>query len=732
MKNKKLISNAQVAVPLNVNSLYSYSFGEDLDVKVGSVVLVEIGNKETYGVVFSINENNYQEKELKPIKSVLAKELVFSQKMLKFLTWFSNYNMVPIGNVAKTILQHIDKVFQKKEVAIIKLKEESVNVDLNVLNRSPKKRELIEVLKREETIEVQDLKKAYGFSKKNIEDLLAFGIIEQKFEEVLDLYQNNFVFKPAELSKEQKKVAGEILDKISKSAYSVNLLEGLPGSGKTEVYFELINKMIIQQKQVLVMLPEIGLSRQWLERFQQRFAIKPYEWHSNISKANKDKIWKGVLNGDIKVVVGTRSSLFLPFYNLGLIILDEEHDSSFKQEEQIIYNARDMAIVRGKIEGAPIVLCSATPSIETEYNVMVGKYNHFKLNTRFNQNLLPEINIIDLKEEKLGKGENISKTLQENMESTLARNEQVLLFLNRRGFAPITICTECGHEFKCDNCSANLVEHKSRGKMLCHYCGKSSYLIEFCPSCNTVGNIKNYGVGVEKIKEEVQKKFVGKQIFIASSDTIRNVYDAEIFIKKVERKEIDIIIGTQLVSKGYDFPMITLVGIIDGQPSGLNSELKAMEKSWQIFYQVAGRAGRGSVKGSVVVQTYNKNNFFIEYLKNYDRQGFINQEIENRKLAQMPPFTNLAGIIVQGINQQQILDFCYEMSKKIRKDYKGYSIIGPSEAPIFKLRGKFRYRFLITAHKNLKIQNIITLWLQNIKIPSNIKLFVDIDPINFY
>ncbi len=732
MKNKKFISNVQVAVPLNVNSLYSYSFEECLNVKLGSIVLVSIGNQETCGIVFSINENKYEEKKLKPIKSIFNEGLVFNEKMLKFLVWFSNYNMVPIGKVAKTMLQHIENFSQKKETAIIKLKEENINFDANVLSRSPKKRELIEVLKKSGAIELQDLKKSYGFSKKNIEDLLGLGIIEQNFEEVLDKYQDKFIFQPAELSEEQKEVARKILQKVEKASYSVNVLEGLPGSGKTEVYFEIINKMILQKKQVLIMLPEIGLSSQWLERFQQRFAVKPYEWHSNVSKASKDKIWKGVLNGDIKVIVGTRSSLFLPFRNLGLIILDEEHDSSFKQEEQMIYNARDMAIVRGKMEGIPVLLCSATPSIETEYNVMIGKYNHFKLSTRFNQSSLPEISIIDLKEEKLEKGESISKTLQENMKKTLSKGEQVLLFLNRRGFAPITLCTECGYEFKCDNCSANLVEHKSRGKMLCHYCGKSSHLVEFCPSCNAVGNIRNYGVGVEKIKEEVEKLFPEKQIFVASSDTIKNVYDAEVFIKKVENREIDIIIGTQLISKGYDFPMITLVGIIDGEPSGLNSELKAMEKSWQIFYQVAGRAGRGKTKGTVMLQTYNKNNFFIEYLKNYDREGFVKQEIENRELAQMPPFTNLAGVIVQGVNRQTTLDFCYEISKKIRKDYKGFSIIGPSEAPIFKLRGKFRYRFLITAHKNLKIQSIIALWLKNIKLPSNIKVIVDIDPVNFY
>ena len=526
----------------------------------------------------------------------------------------------------------------------------------------------------------------------------------------------------------------DIVEQICKTGFdkfSVHLIQGATGSGKTEVYLEAAQKIIDTGAQVLILLPEVLLATQLIERFKARLkGCAIAEWNSSLSPKKRAVIWHGVLNEKIKVVVGARSALFLPFPKLKLSIIDEEHDNSFKQEEGVVYNARDMAIMRAKFEDFPILLSTATPSVETYYNAIQAKYELHKLPSRYTGVSLPEVRIIDLNQTGKSYNEWISTPLRNEIINCLERKKLSMIFLNRRGYSPLTLCKHCGEKFSCPNCQFWLVEHRKKNQMLCHYCGFSQDKLIKCPKCESEEKLLAVGPGIERIEEEVQALFPNAKIAVLTSDTIGDFKKASKIIQAIENKEYDIILGTQMLAKGLNFPDLHLVGVIDADVSFAGCDLRILERTFQLLYQVAGRAGREHEKGLVLIQTSFPENQLLAHIKQWDYDAFINLEVKNRRESFMPPFSKLAMIRASASCEHNLHSFMHSMVQQAPlKD--GIEILGPSPSPMYKLRNKFRYRVIIRTKKQNNIQSYIANWLSLVEVPSSIQLKVDIDPYNF-
>lgn len=537
-------------------------------------------------------------------------------------------------------------------------------------------------------------------------------------------------FTHAELSKKQETAAGELRQDVKNHQFSVSLLDGVTGSGKTEVYFEAIEEAINDGKQVLVMLPEIALSHQWLMRFEKRFGLTPSVWHSDRSVKERRETWLDVANGASQLVVGARSALFLPFQNLGLIIVDEEHDQSYKQEEGTIYHARDMAVARAKFEEVPAVLVSATPSIESVNNVQEGKYKMLHLPERFGGAKLPKIEIVDMRKEKLKGDEFISSAISKSLRESLTNGQQSVLFLNRRGYAPLTLCRACGHRMQCPNCSAWLVMHQpesSHSRLNCHHCGYWTSTPKACPACKKEGNLHACGPGVERVAEEVKAKFPEAAVEVMSSDSPKA---ADEIVKKMLDHDIDILVGTQMIAKGHHFPRLAFVGIIDADLGLEGGDLRAMERTYQLLHQVSGRAGREEEIGKVIIQTYNPHNVVIDSLAHENRDKFVAREIAMRKEHEVPPFGRLATVTVSGRKEDAVKKYVRALALGAPQA-KDAHVFGPAPAPMSYLRGQYRHRLLIKAPRKFNIQEYIRAMLAKHKTPSGMRVKVDVDPYNF-
>ena len=528
----------------------------------------------------------------------------------------------------------------------------------------------------------------------------------------------------------EQRVAVETLTQQICAGFSVSLLDGITGSGKTEVYFEAVAHALAHHKTVLILLPEITLTTAFLTRFEKRFGVKPACWHSEMTPKQRRDIWQGILSGSIQVVVGARSALFLPFQNLGLIVVDEEHDASYKQEEGVLYNARDMAIVRAHIAQCPIILASATPSLETYCNALSGKYHHLHLTKRFAEATLPDIEIVDMRQKEKGTVKFISPKLKCALADTLEKKEQALLFINRRGYAPLILCRECGARLKCPHCSAWLVEHRRAGYMCCHHCGYTKPIPKKCPVCQSE-NLISCGPGVERIYEEAVLAFPTAHVKMVTSDTLNNRTAFTTLLDELENGLIDILVGTQLLAKGHHFPNLTLVGVIDADQGLAGGDLRASERTFQLLHQVMGRAGRANKKGHALLQSYQPENMIIQALKNNNRMAFFETEIETRQLLKMPPFGRLAAVIFSGKNELLVAKTAQQMAAVAPRD-TSITVLGPTPAPIAQLRRKYRYRLLIQTEKNVNIQNIMAHWLTLFKVPSSITVRLDIDPYSFF
>ncbi len=556
--------------------------------------------------------------------------------------------------------------------------------------------------------------------------LLSSNAIEKFQQEVFKTFNTDIKASTIKLSEEQKRSLKKM--NISNQKFRVHVLQGTTGSGKTIVYFSALKEIIKKDFQGLILLPEIGLTSQFEKKFIEFFEIVPAVWHSGISKKKKEIIWSGVANGEIKVVIGARSSLFLPFKKLGLIIVDEEHDQSYKQDEGVTYNARDMAISRASFENIPINLITAVPSIETFENVKKGKYSISRLEKRYQNASLPNYEIINLNETKLEKQSWLSKKIIEKVNSHLDKDDQVLFFLNRRGFSPHVLCSKCFNSYSCPNCSINLVYHKNKNNLLCHYCGFKTSLKRICikdGDCEIIFS----GPGVERISEEVKKKFPTKKIEIFSSDTM-NKKDSIIKLEKIINNQIQILVGTQLISKGFHFPNLNCIVVVDIDLSSHGHDLRGAEKNLQLYHQLSGRAGRAGKPATVYFQTLNNNHKMILDLTNRNPNIFLDRELDIRKKNKLPPFQRFISLILTGENEMKLEKEAYKFKTFIESKITG-KILGPVNAPIFKIKKRYRIRLLIRGEKTLKLQNSLAVAIPNYKFQPGIKLSVDVDPINF-
>ncbi len=556
--------------------------------------------------------------------------------------------------------------------------------------------------------------------------LLSGKAMEKLQKDVFKIFKNSIRPNTIKLSEEQKKSLKKM--NISNEKFRVHVLQGTTGSGKTMVYFSALREIINKGFQGLILLPEIGLTSQFEKKFLEFFGITPAVWHSGISKKKKEIIWSGVANGEIKVVIGARSSLFLPFRKLGLIIVDEEHDQSYKQDEGVTYNARDMAISRASFENIPINLITAVPSIETFENVHKGKYSISKLEKRYQNASLPNYEIINLNETKLEKQSWLSKKIIEKVRFHLDKDDQVLFFLNRRGFSPHVLCNKCFNSYSCPNCSINLVYHKNKGNLLCHYCGFKTSLKRTCVKDGDCEIIFS-GPGVERISEEVKKNFPSKKIEIFSSDTM-NKKDSIIKLERIINNQVQILVGTQLISKGFHFPNLNCIVVVDIDLYSHGHDLRGAEKNLQLYHQLSGRAGRTGKPAIVYFQTYNNNHEMISDLTNSNPDIFLDKELDIRKRNKLPPFQRFISLILTGDNEAKLEKEAYKFKNFIENKLTG-KILGPVNAPIFRLKKKFRVRLLIRGSKTLKLQNSLAAAIPNYKFQPGIKLSVDVDPINF-
>ena len=536
-----------------------------------------------------------------------------------------------------------------------------------------------------------------------------------------------------DLSDDQAAAAETLRAKMRSGAYGTTLLKGVTGSGKTEVYLEAVAEALRIGRQALVLLPEIALTSEFITRVEARFGMKPAEWHSGVTMTERRRCWKMVGNGDAQLVVGARSALYLPYRDLGLIVVDEEHDTSYKQDDGVLYNARDMAVLRASLNNAQVVLASATPSLESWANVEAGKYDRITLTSRFGDAVLPDMKAIDMRAEDVPSGRWISPSLRSAIIDRMEKGEQSLVFLNRRGYAPLTICRACGHQIACDHCDARMVEHRFLKRLMCHQCGETKPMPEVCPNCQAEGKLNPVGPGVERMAEEVAELFPDAKIAVLSSDLFGSARALKEKIEEIGRGETDIIIGTQLVAKGHNFPRLTLVGVIDADLGLQGSDLRAAERTFQLMRQVAGRAGRAETPGIALLQTYQPEHHVIRAILSGDEEEFWKAEAAERKAAGVPPYGRMAGIVISGPDMQEVFDLGNALARRADPLTRiGAQVFGPAPAPIARIRGRHRVRLLVKADKTAPLQNALQQWVAQVRVPNNVRLSIDIDPQSFY
>ena len=733
---------AEVLIPVGVDQTYSYAVPEDLSVAVGDFVEVPLGTRLAEGVVWRIARSAPAGADLKTIVRRLPL-LALSQAARDFIEWVARWTLSPRGMVLRMMV-----------TAPFQAGPEVPRVGVRLIGRpsarlTPARARVLAAFETGLTFSKKALAEAAACSVSVIESLIdegTLGTMALPREPVAHPCDPDFARPSLEL--DQRRAADFLTACVRNRNFSVELLEGVTGSGKTEVYFEAIAAAVQVGSQCLILLPEIALTAQFLDRFARRFGAGPGEWHSSLSARKRARLWQAAASGEVKVVAGARSALFLPFHNLGLIIVDEEHDAAYKQEEGVAYHARDMAVVRGRIEKAAVILSTATPSIETQVNAAQGRYAHVKLQSRFNARPLPRIESIDLRKEAPPPGRWTAPRLASAIRATLAAGEQALLFLNRRGYAPLTLCRACGHRFQCPQCTAWLVEHRFRRSLICHQCGHVERRPSLCPSCGAVESLTACGPGIERLAEEVATLFPQARILTLSSDFPGGAERLRAEIESVARGACDLLIGTQLVAKGHNFPQLSLVGVIDADIGLMSGDPRAAERTFQLLQQVTGRAGRFAAKGRALVQSWQPEHPVMRALLSGDSASFYEEETSARSRAGLPPFGRLASLVISAKNAviaerfaRDLLRAAYALPSS--KDWtlapagqmakaNELSLLGPAEAPVAVIRGRHRYRLLVRAPRSADLQGFLRAWLAaGPKERGGVRIAVDVDPQSF-
>ena len=720
-----------VLLPVALDQTYDYLLPDDCAPPApGSFVMVPFGQQSRIGVVWdrALGEG----KPVKPEKMKVIDAILDVPPLpllaLAFAEWITRYTLGPLGMVVRMMMS-APAAFEPTK---LRLGVTLVPGAPRAARMSPEREKALAVASDGLIRAKSSLAAEAQCSLAVINGLVAagqlaeVGIPERRHPRPDPAHQANT------FGEAQGAAVHLLQAAVEAGAYSVTLLDGVTGSGKTEVYFEAVAKALEASHQALILLPEIALTSQFLGRFAKRFGCAPAEWHSALSATERGRVWKGAATGDVRVVVGARSALFLPFCDLGLIVVDEEHDQGYKQDDRVHYQGRDMAVVRGLLGKFPVVLASATPSVESHVNARTGRYRHVVLPGRYSGVEMPDVSAIDLRKEPPDAGRWLSPRLVEAVAETMAKGQQSLLFLNRRGYAPLTLCRKCGERFQCPQCTAWLVEHRFKKRLNCHHCGFSLPIPEKCPKCQEPGSLVACGPGVERVAEEVAERFPDAKLALLSSDLIPSLTEMRAVIASIEAGEAHIIIGTQIVAKGHHFPDLATVGIVDGD-LGLaqGADPRAGERTFQLLHQVTGRAGRAAIRGRGLVQTHLPEHPVMAAILSGDRDAYIEQEIRTRQLGLLPPYGRLAALIVSARDKGLAESAAREIARRAPPAER-IEVLGPAEAPIAVIRGRHRWRILVKAPRELDIQSYLRAWTANLPpIKGDLKLSVDIDPYNF-
>ena len=715
-----------VLLPLPLAEPFTYRAGSAGPLAPGDIVEVPIGNRVSLGVVWDGTPEPLPEKA--KLKDVLRRCDVppIPQPLRKLVDWVAAYTLNPTGAVLKMCLPEPRALIEPPPSrAVLKLG------DASGVKTSEQRLRVLEIVRGQPGLSVAKLAEAAAVSQAVVRKLLELGaLVADQVPAFRPPPAPDWQRPGRALNALQAEAAAALRAAAEAHDFSVTLLEGVTGAGKTEVYYEAVAAALARGRQVLVLLPEIALTQQSLDRFEQRFGAPAWAWHSEMPEGRRAATLRAISRGEAKVVIGARSALFLPYADLGLIVVDEEHDASYKQEEGVIYNARDMAVVRAKLEGIAVILASATPSLESLNNVARRRYAHAVLPERHNAASMPRIEIVDMRKERLPAQRFISAPLVAALTETIAAGEQAMLFLNRRGYAPLTLCGACGHRLQCPNCAAWLVEHKRHGRLQCHHCGHQQRLPQHCPSCNAEDKFKACGPGVERLAEEAAALFPDARLAVMASDTANTPRMIGEMLERMEQREIDILIGTQIVAKGHHFPLLTLVGVIDADLGLAGGDPRAAERTHQLLTQVAGRAGRAAHPGRVLLQSFDPQHPVIAALSRHDTAGFLAAEMAERQRAGMPPFGRLAAVIVSGTDQAEVEQAARALARAAPRG-NGLSVLGPAPAPLHYLRGRYRERLLLKAEREIDVPAALREWMAKVKLPSGVKRTVDIDPYSF-
>jgi primosomal protein N' (replication factor Y) len=720
-----------ILLPVALDQTYDYLLPVDVDAPPGAFVLVPFGPQTRIGVVWdaSVGEGAkpVADKKLKAVTAALSDVTPLPALSLRFAEWVARYTLAPLGMVVRMMMGSSAVFEAGKPRRGVRLNEGASYPP----RMTPKRKRALEVaadgLIRAKGALAAEAQCSVGV----VDGLVEAGILVEVAIPEPRLPIPDPLHHVTQFADAQARAAHTMHAAADVAAFSVTLLDGVTGSGKTEVYFEAVAGTLERGRQALIMLPEIALTSQFMDRFARRFGCPPVEWHSALSSAERARAWRAAATGEAKVVVGARSALFLPYKDLGLIVVDEEHDPGFKQEDRVHYQARDMAVVRASLGKFAVVLASATPSIESHVNARSGRYGRVELPGRYSGAELPEVAAIDLRKHPPERGRWLSPPLVEAVAKTLADGQQTLLFLNRRGYAPLTLCRTCGHRIDCPQCTAWLVEHRYRHRLNCHHCGFSLPIPEKCPKCGEPSSLVACGPGVERIAEEVAERFPEARIALLSSDLVPSLTEMREVVKCIEAGEADIIIGTQMVAKGHHFPQLATVGVVDGDLGLGQADPRAAERTFQLMHQVTGRAGRVLAAGRGLIQTHMPEHPVMQAIISGDREAFLAREIRQRQSAQLPPYGRLAALVVSARDREMAQLFARDTAHRAPPAQR-IEVLGPAEAPLAVVRGRHRWRLLVKAPRELDIQAYIRAWLRSLpKPPADLRLTVDIDPYNF-
>ncbi|MEO1152854.1 MAG: primosomal protein N' [Pseudomonadota bacterium] len=695
----------------------------------GAFVEVPLGPRKVIGVVWGPGEGGYDLAKVRSVLRVLD-AVPMREEMVEFLTRAAAYTLTPMSSMLRLATRSPGLGDPPAMRRVYRLG--TVQPD----RMTDARRRVLETLRDYGGLSftLGELAEAAGVTPSVVKGLVQKGAVAEEHSPRDLPYPRLEPGQSAyDLTTDQAAAATVLCDGVTSGTYGTTLLKGVTGSGKTEVYLEAVAACLQQGRQALVLLPEIALTAEFLSRVEARFGARPAEWHSGVTLTERRRCWRMVGEGGAQLIVGARSALFLPFRDLGLIVVDEEHDTSYKQEDGVLYNARDMAVLRASITGAQVVLASATPSLESWANAEAGKYRRLELTSRFGPAQMPTLGTIDMRDAGLPATRWISDELAREVSTRIDAGEQALLFLNRRGYAPVTICRACGHQIGCDNCDARMVEHRFLKRLVCHQCGETKPIPSVCPSCGAEDRLAPVGPGVERLGEETKALFPDARVAVLSSDLFGSARALKAQIEAIAAGEADIIIGTQLVAKGHNFPLLTLVGVIDADLGLQGSDLRAAERTFQLMRQVAGRAGRAERPGAALLQTYQPEHPVIRAILSGEEEAFWRAEAAERKAAGVPPYGRMAGIVLSSPDVQAVFDLGADMARRdgpLRQI--GAQVFGPAPAPIARIRGRHRVRLLVKADKTAPLQSALSDWLRQFRPKGDLRMAVDIDPQSFF